>query len=279
MYKDLLLVDTRANADEDALSAALALAAHAEAHLAVLVVVQVPGPLPTEWGAYPVGLYTGIADEARAAGADRAAALRRRLEGETVSCEVRLVDAVLLSAPRTAALHARHADLAVVAGRSDDEESAPVDGAFVDLLMDAGRPVLLVPVGAKLELPLRHAVVAWQPTREAARAVHDALPLLRTAGSVDVLMVDPDEGESAPGDRPGAEIAAHLARHGVDVRVVAQPLDGSSAGAAILDHASETGAGLLVAGGYSRSRFRQMILGGVTRELLRSAPVPVLFSH
>lgn len=279
MFKDLLLVDTHAKADESALAASLALAAHADAHLAVLVVSEVPRPLASEWGSYPAALYTGIADDVRAQAEERAAALRERLARETVSWEVRLADAVFLPATRTAAVHARHADLAIVAGSSEDEYRGPIEGVFVDLLMDSGRPVLLVPNGARLELPLAHAMIAWQPTREAARAVHDALPLLGTARSVDVLVVDPDVGESAYGEQPGADIAAHLARHGVQVRVVVQPSAGRSAGGAILAHVVESGAGLVVAGGYSRSRLRQLILGGVTRELLESAQVPVLFSH
>lgn len=279
MYKDLLLVDTRAKADDAALAVSVALAEHAAAHLAVLVVAEAPRPLASEWGSYPASLYTGIGEEVRAQAQERVASLRKRLERETVSWEVRLADAVMLPAPRTAALHARHVDLAIVAGSGKDEYRGPIEGVFVDLLMDAGRPVLLVREGATLELPLAHAVVAWQPTREAARAVHDALPLLCAAKTVDVLVIDPEVGESAHGEQPGAEIAAHLARHGLEVHVLVKPTAGRTAGGAILAHVADSGAGLLVAGGYSRSRFRQQILGGVTRELLESAPVPVLFSH
>lgn len=279
MYKDLLMVDTRAAADPVALNAALALAAHAGARLAVLVVTEVPRPLPTEWGAYPASLYTGIDEEVRGRARERATALRTRLEKETVPWEVREVDALMLSASRTAALHARHADLAIVARSPQGEYRGPLEGVFVDLLMDGGRPVLLVPEAARMELPLEHAVIAWQPTREATRAVHDALPLLRGAKTVDVLVVDPEVGEGAHGEEPGADIAAHLARHGLDVRVVARPRGPRTVGNEILAHVRESGAGLLVAGGYSRSRFRQQILGGVTRDVVEAATVPVLFSH
>lgn len=279
MYKDLLMVDTRAAADPVALNVSLALAAHAGAHLAVLVVTEVPRPLPTEWGAYPATLYSGIDEEVRGRARERATALRTRLEREEVAWEVREVDALALSAPRTAALHARHADLAIVACSPPGENRGPLEGVFVDLLMDGGRPVLLVPEAARMELPLEHAVVAWQPTREATRAVHDALPLLRTARTVDVLVVDPEIDESAHGEQPGADIATHLARHGLKVQVVVRPRGPRSVGQEILAHVRESGAGLLVAGGYSRSRFRQHILGGVTRDLVEAATVPVLFSH
>lgn len=279
MYKDLLMVDTRAAADPVALDVSLALAAHAEAHLAVLVVTEVPRPLPSEWGAYPASLYTGIGDQVRERARERATALRTRLTRETALCEVREVDAVLQSAARTAALHARHADLAIVARSPQGEHRGPLEGVFVDLLMDSGRPVLLVPEEAGRQMPVDHAVVAWQPTRESTRAVHDALPLLRAAKTVDVLVVDPRIGEGAHGEQPGADIAAHLARHGMQVQVVVRPRGPRTIGEEIIAHARESGAGLLVAGGYSRPRFRQQILGGVTRDLVESSPVPVLFSH
>lgn len=279
MFKDLLLVDMHAKADEPALAASLALAAHLGAHVTVLVVVEIPRPVPSEWATYPAAVYTGLSDEVRAEGRKRAERLRSRLQGETVPTEVRLTDAVFLPLSRTAALQARHADLAVVAGAAEDEDRGAIESVFVELLMDAGRPVLLVPDGATVELPAQHAVIAWQPTREAARAVHDALPLLAAARTVDVLMIDPDVGEDGHGQEPGADIARHLARHGLEVRVVAQPRAGRAVGAAILEHVETSGAGLLVSGGYSRSRFRQQILGGVTRDLLDGARVPVLFSH
>jgi nucleotide-binding universal stress UspA family protein len=128
--------------------------------------------------------------------------------------------------------------------------------------------------------PASHAVVAWQPTRESTRALHDALPLLRAARTVDVVTVDPVIGESRHGEEPGADIAAHLARHGLEANVVVharRPQE--TVAAALLRHAAESGAQLLVAGGYGHSRLREWAIGGTTRELLRTARTPVLFSH
>jgi nucleotide-binding universal stress UspA family protein len=137
----------------------------------------------------------------------------------------------------------------------------------------------VVPPGFKTHLPARHVVVAWRPTREAARALHDAMPLLHAAETVDVLELDPVGGERGDGPQPGADIAVHLARHGLKVRVVVQKRTGESVAMALLGHVVQSGAGLLVAGGYGHSRFREWALGGVTRELLKSSSVPVLFSH
>lgn len=121
--------------------------------------------------------------------------------------------------------------------------------------------------------------MAWRPTREATRALHDAMPLLRVAESIDVLEVDPDVGKRGGGALPGADIATHLARHGLMVRVVLHTRSGESTAMAMIKHAERSGAELLVAGGYGHSRLREWALGGVTRELLQSTPVPVLFSH
>src|SRR3546814_14574015 len=92
-------------------------------------------------------------------------------------------------------------------------------------------------------------------------------------------MVDPRVGETSHGELPGADIAEHLARHGLRVEVVSRPREGVTAGVAILRHAREVGAQLVVAGGYGHSRMRQLVFGGVTRHLFEQADVPVLFSH
>jgi nucleotide-binding universal stress UspA family protein len=150
---------------------------------------------------------------------------------------------------------------------------------FTSLLLESGRPVLLVPPGFAWR-PAKHVVVAWRPTRESTRALHDALPLLRMAESIDVLEVGDVSGEEGDGPQPGADIATHLARHGLKVRVVVHPHSGESVALSLIRHAQDTDAELLVAGGYGHSRFREWVLGGVTRELLDGTPsVPILFSH
>lgn len=277
--RDILLATTRTEGDASALASAVALARVHEARVIALVTVEVPMPLPYEWGVSPGGLSADLYDEARERGEAVAADLRTRLAASGVAYEVRLADAQYAPASRDAAMHARHADLSVVAGASDAASRAQTDELFVELLMDSGRPVLMVPPGFVPAMPVRRAVIAWQPSREAARAVHDALPLLRDAEMVDVLAIDPRIGDGTHGQEPGADIAAHLVRHGIDVRVVVQPRMGLTIGSAILRHAHQLGAQLLVAGGYSHARFREQILGGVTRELLAAAHLPVLFSH
>lgn len=279
MIRDILVPMTRTDGDHAALAAALALGAHHRAHVAALVTVEMPSPMPSEWGAFPSSLYTGMLEEARAAGRRYADGIEARLAGTTAVTEVRVVEALLLHESRTAAVHGMHADLVVMAAPGQGEERRRREELFADVLAETGRPVLVVPAGQAPRMPPARVVIAWKPSRAASRAVHDALPLLREAEAIDVLLVDPQVREGKHGEEPGADLAIHLARHGLQVRLVAQPAMGNTVAEALLRHARETGADLLVAGGYSRSRFREQVLGGVTRDLLATAGLPVLFSH
>ena len=179
------------------------------------------------------------------------------------------------AASRTTALAA---DL-VVAQQSDPDE---VDDVFADLeslLFDGGRPILFVPYIKCPPVDPQNVVIAWKATKEVARAVFDALPLLHRARNVTVLVVDPRESEEHSAYMSGADIAASLSRHGIKVAVKNEPSGGIPVGDVIANHVSENGADLLVMGGYSRSPIREMLFGGATRTMLRSMAVPVLMTH
>ena len=103
--------------------------------------------------------------------------------------------------------------------------------------------------------------------------------LLAASSQIDVLMIDPQVAEDRHGEQPGADIARHLARHGLAVNVVALPREGRNDGAAILRHVQDVGADLLVMGGYGHARWREVVLGGATRCILDGARTAVLFSH
>jgi nucleotide-binding universal stress UspA family protein len=280
MISELVVPRIQAAGDANALAAGLRLAEHLQAHLTVLEVVHLAMPTPGPWGLATDLAMSQIHAEVRAVAEASAAKLEEQLRKETVASEVRLVESLYVEPPHTIAVHARYADLAVIASCADNPaDAAIVRSYFSALLFESGRPVLVVPPNYRLSLPLRHAVVAWRPTREAARAVHDAMPLLRAAQSVDVLEVGSAEASRDDGAQPGADIAAHLARHGLKVRVVLHEPRGESVTMALLQHCRQTDAQLLVAGGYGHSRFAEWVLGGVTRELLMFAHLPVLFAH
>ncbi len=148
-----------------------------------------------------------------------------------------------------------------------------------NLVMSAGRPALVIPYIGAPEGFGRTVTLAWDAGREAARTVADAMPLLERAEQVHVLAVNPRSGISGHGEEPGADIALHLARHGITAEVNHTHAQDVGVGDAILSWLSDSGSDLLVMGAYGHSRLRELVLGGVTRRLLDSMTVPVLISH
>lgn len=174
----------------------------------------------------------------------------------------------------------RTADMAVI-GQPDPETARSTTSRYLleDVLLLAGRPVLAVPYAGSFEAEFRTVLVAWTDSREAARALHDALPLLHEASRVTLLTVQRSR-DAEEEDLPGADAAEHLARHGIVATAARTVADrGVSEAAAILNYAADIGAELIVCGCYGHSRARELILGGVTRELLESMTVPILMSH
>jgi nucleotide-binding universal stress UspA family protein len=181
--------------------------------------------------------------------------------------------------PVLLARRARHADLTLV-GQADPSTGSADDALLAEAaFMDTGRPALVVPATFTGQLPPRRALLAWDGSREAARAVGDAVPLLQRTDEAVVLIIDADRATSRFSDRPGAGLAGYLSRHGIKPRLKLLASHGRSVPETILDQAREEAADLLVMGGYGHSRFREMMLGGVTRSMLERTTVPVLFSH
>jgi nucleotide-binding universal stress UspA family protein len=145
------------------------------------------------------------------------------------------------------------------------------------LAIEGGRPVLVLPIKGRFESLPKSITVAWNGRKESARAVFDALPLLKLAEKVEVLTVDQGDGP-LEGSLPDTELAAALDRHGVNVTVAKFAAVEASVGEAIRRRATEQ-SDLLVMGAYGHSRFREFAFGGVTRHILREMTEPVLFSH
>jgi nucleotide-binding universal stress UspA family protein len=178
----------------------------------------------------------------------------------------------------TTKLHARYADLTIV-GQGIDLKDAPYDVAFLpeELALGVGRPVLVVPRYGTFETVGERVLIAWNGSREATRAVHDAIPLIRRATKVTVLSIDPERDTT---DRlPGADIALHLARHGIAAEAASTLGLDIGVGDVLLSRAADLGADLIVMGAYGHSRMREVVLGGATRHILRHMTVPVLMSH
>ena len=179
-------------------------------------------------------------------------------------------------------LESRYADL-VVLSQEGDAKSMPATPARAAHLpeyiaLHGARPVLVVPTNYHDAAIPGLAVVGWNGGMPALRAISAALPLLKRASTVQVAIINPDQHADLHGEQPGADMARYLARHGIQVDVVRERTT-STEGMALMALARDSGAGLMVAGAFGHSRYREWVLGGVTRELLARAPVPLLIAH
>ncbi|MHA1114283.1 MAG: universal stress protein [Alphaproteobacteria bacterium] len=172
--------------------------------------------------------------------------------------------------------HARFADLAIVSPSKHHSAEDEVALHLPEQLpLQSSCPVLIVPRGWTPVAIGKNVVVGWKTRREAARAVRNAVPLLRDAERVTLVTVSDDRAKSLP----GAEIATFLARHGVALETRLLPGHEGSVDEIILEQADELGADMIVIGAYGHSRLRELIFGGVTREIVYNTKVPVFAMH
>jgi nucleotide-binding universal stress UspA family protein len=171
---------------------------------------------------------------------------------------------------------ARRFDLAVV-GQAEPGQHGVEEIIAETTLFGSGRAVIVVPYIQKAPLKLERVMVCWDGSRQASRAIGDAMPLIERAGSVEVVIIANERGKQD--EIPGADMGQHLARHGVKVDVKRIAGGNIDVADALLSHAADSGSDLMVMGGYGHSRFREFILGGVTRSIFGSMTTPVLMSH
>ncbi len=172
---------------------------------------------------------------------------------------------------------ARRFDLAIV-GQAEPDKGGTVEELIAEsVLFESGRPVIVVPYIQKAPLKLDRVMACWDGSRQAARAIADAMPLLERAGLVEVVIVTNERGKKD--EIPGADMGQHLARHGLKVDIKRISEGSIDVADAILSHAADFSADFIIMGGYGHSRLREFVLGGVTRSILRSMTAPVLMSH
>lgn len=253
----------------------------AEAHAAhVIAVAYAPLGIVPYYGAPdlfmppPTDYFDRLREEAgKALQSFSDAATRRGL-----SVETRVIESSSIDFAEQFAVHARHVDLAVVGQPREEDVAGSPHAMLEEVLFTSGRPLLVMPwTGVGTPQPAT-VMIGWDGSGTAARAINDSLPFLSRAKQVIVLAVDGRGGDY--GEEPGADIALHLARHGVKVTVRRIP-GGSDIGVAdlLLSQAADLSADMLVIGGYHHSRVREFVLGGVTRTILQSMTVPVLMAH
>ena len=176
--------------------------------------------------------------------------------------------------------YARYADLCIL-GSDEPQGPASIGYTFSEqILFVTGRPVLFVPTERTFATLGRHIVVAWNSSRPAARSLNDALPLIERAERTTILMVNPSGFIDPHGGPSGEQLVEHLRRHGA----AAEPIrvDNVPHGAIadkLLAEAHARGADLIVAGAFGHPRLWEMMLGGVTHDLMTRMTLPIFMSH
>ena len=279
-YKNLMVVLDADESSRECISYAAALAARFEAHLVGLY-LTVSSLTRDEYALLDIGILdiSFFSDPAKSREeTEKTHALFEEVTArQGVSAEWRTASGYPAG---MAAMHGRYADLIVI-GQLDayDSQAGLLRARPEEVTMLAGRPVLVVPFTGHFERLGARVLVGWDVSREAARAVGDAMPLLARAEAVTVLTIDAEQSPFGHGEIPGADIALYLARHGVKAEVARTVSVGIGIGNTLLSRAADYEANLLVMGAYGHSRVRELLLGGVTRTVLTSMTLPVLMSH
>ncbi len=278
-YKDILVyVDATQRSDERVTLAAEIALRHG-AHLTGLYVVEPESSDPILSSALSYGAAPLAADSAqsRAVQHEAEARFRDTLRQFAIPGEWRLVTGL---PEEVVPVHARYADFAII-GQSDPDVAADYGTRVATrTLLTSGRPALTIPYAGQFKAVATNVLVAWNDTREAARALNDALPLLSRAEMVTVLAINPQAHRARDDGTGGAtEVALHLTRHGVKAEAARLQAREIAPGDVILNRAFDLGADLLVSGAYGHSQTREFVLGGATRDLFDRMTLPVFMSH
>jgi nucleotide-binding universal stress UspA family protein len=278
MYRSVLvLVPTELSARPVA-DGSISLAAACQAELEALAIGYEASSIPmTAEGGAAVG---SIYEIERQRALERAEGALRVFEAQAKNAAITYRCRALSALPGEAAgivgAAARLHDLTIVSQPEIDRDTFD-NNLAQETLFEAGGPVLFMPYTFKGAFTAKRIGICWDGSRLAARAVHDAMPFLKTADALTVITVNEDD--NVPSEASPTHLARYLAQAGVPVRLASLRMDDSEIQAGILSLAADESLDLLVMGGYGHSRLKETVLGGVTRDMLRSMTVPTLMSH
>ena len=251
-----------------------------DAHLSVLVMGVAPPPPASPYGVVSSDIWASEIREGQETAQREAQALMAELNeaGVQSSVEGHFIDRG--SVPMLAARFARYSDLTLIPPAetgegTDDLQSWVLNGA----LFESGRPVLLLPTVADDFPKVRRALIAWDASVEASKAVYAAIDVLTAADAAEIVLIDPVPSFDGHGPEPGADLATYLARHGVSTTVHRLPREGHEIGQLLQRTARDLDADLIVMGGFGHSRLRQRIFGGTTTTMIKGCPVAVMMAH
>jgi nucleotide-binding universal stress UspA family protein len=275
-FKTIVAILQNEQEAERVLDCAIPLASRFQSHLIGIHAEALPVPYTSATGFPDTEFLQVSADMNRDRAEKLQAVFLKYIENSGLSFEWRSLESFSGDSALTGISSVRAADLIIAAQReTGGDPSADVD----TLVYDAGRPVLVVPHAGPLVTTFKHVLLAWNGSKEAARAAFDALPFIIEAEKTNILIIDPPDTLDESPEAAGAEIASALSRHGATVSVSVQRSGGHSVDDIIQTRITETGADLLVLGAYSHSWLRQLLFGGVTRTVLRTAPIAAFLSR
>ncbi|TPN29053.1 universal stress protein [Mesorhizobium sp. B2-3-3] len=275
-FKTIVAILQNEQDAERVLDCAIPLATRFQSHLIGIHAEALPVPYTSATGFPDTEFLQVSADMNRERANKLQAVFLRRIEDSGLSFEWRSLESFSGDSALTGISSVRAADLIIAAQReTGGDPSADVD----TLVYDAGRPVLVVPHAGPLITTFKRVLLAWNGSKEAARAAFDALPFIIEAEKTDILVIDPPDTLDESPEAAGAEIASALSGHGATVSVSVQKSGGMSVDDMIQNRVAESGADLLVLGAYSHSWLRQLLFGGVTRTVLRTAQVATFLSR
>ena len=273
--KDILVNLATGIADDATIAYAISLAQTFDAHLSGVAFASDAVPPAMLAGEVPPTWIAELHAEAQTAAQAAVEKFEAAVKRAGISAQAACLPAGVTDPAELLGRMARRFDLSVVRQAEPGKAtSAPL--IIEAALFETGRPVLVVPYIQKGGVRLERAMVCWDGSRSAARAAGDAMPFLERAKTVEVVMVT-EHGKSD--EAPGADIAQHLARHGLAVELNQIVAPNAKTADVLLSHAADAAADLLVLGGYGHSRLREFVLGGVTRSILETMTVPTLMSH
>lgn len=273
MIKDMLLIVDRGTADTQIVDAACMLAQRYDAHLTIAIASPVPVPDYATVGYPPFILLDGYEDELAA----KEKAVRARASSAEPPTEIKVVLQPLHALLDQAGAFTRCADLTLFGPRITWDDGWLRRRIIENVLLGSGRPVLLLP-GSKLPSFAR-TLIGWNDSAEATRAVQVALPLLDAESDIVVGSVNPAPSNDTARAPHVTAIATHLINHGFRVSDAVTTSVAGEEAAALMHLTADKNADLLVVGAFGRSRLREVILGGVTEEMIEMASVPVLLMH
>lgn len=275
--KTILLSLTTPEAAERVIPVACAIARRHEAHLIGLHTIEA------------IAVYPGIAVHVSSPEMERfnrsqeeqADAIRTLFEdqtkGEDFPCECRIVYAQSMTAADQITEHSRAADLVIMSQEDPDHDRPDQARIQQRTIRRSGRPVLVIPYAGTYEDVGRNALIGWSPTREAARAAHDAIPLIK-GGEATILTAHHASDHRDLAQETAKELALCYDRHGINATVLDRTDDGMAVGGVLLNESFERGCDLIVTGAFGHSRMYDFVIGATTTFLLKSMTAPVLFS-